>query len=188
MTKKSPDYRAGLEAAAGICKNVASELLDKVDGWDEYAAAWRCVSEIQAAIEQSQPQDFGCDWAVQIAAQANWNKEINDVCSIEWSEKDGGILYTHADNQIMGSDISYVWNPLIEDSDAFKLMVKLQLDNMSDITDESGNPMVSIIYPLDNDYFSVEEPIGKDPYAATRRAITRAAAKIAAAPAPEAKP
>ena len=62
-----------------------------------------------------------------------------------------------------------VWNPLADDGDALRLAVKLRLD-------------------IDHHQFSVNVwdgyigtgriPSGDDPYAATRRAIVRAAAEI----------
>ena len=59
------------------------------------------------------------------------------------------------------------WNPLTDDGDALRLAVKLGLwvycgKNIS--VDWNGKLF--------------EEPIGDDPYAATRRAIVRAAAEI----------
>lgn len=60
------------------------------------------------------------------------------------------------------------WNPLTDDGDALRLVVKLQL--LVDLDDE-GCYVVSEILPLRESYST-------DPYAATRRAITRAAAEI----------
>ena len=63
------------------------------------------------------------------------------------------------------------WNPLTDDGDALRLAVKLKLDVISDREDDCcsvwtyGNPDVNVKY-------------GNDPYAATRRAIVRAAAAI----------
>jgi hypothetical protein len=67
------------------------------------------------------------------------------------------------------------WNPLTDDGDALRLAVKLQLgisippviDGRIDVVTFCG-PLVSII----------EYPNGDDRFAATRRAITRAAAEI----------
>lgn len=68
------------------------------------------------------------------------------------------------------------WNPLTDDGDALRLAVKLELD--------VGNGT----NPLDEDCIMVshaekfggwfEEPRGDDHYAATRRAVVRAAAEI----------
>lgn len=61
------------------------------------------------------------------------------------------------------------WNPLVADGDAFRLAVKLGLTPIIDTEwfDET-----------EIDGFSVCEKHGDDPYAATRRAIVRAAAEI----------
>ncbi|HET8870313.1 MAG TPA: hypothetical protein VFM48_07700 [Aquabacterium sp.] len=66
-----------------------------------------------------------------------------------------------------GSDATpKVWNPLADDGDALRLAVKLGLWLHIGKYDVGvhGSP--------------VEEACGKDPYAATRRAIVRAAAEI----------
>jgi hypothetical protein len=61
------------------------------------------------------------------------------------------------------------WNPLTDDGDAFRLMVSLRMNvhldsNMVDVDPDGVS------------WFS--EAYGDDPYAATRRAIVRAAAAI----------
>lgn len=63
------------------------------------------------------------------------------------------------------------WNPLTDDGDAFRLMVKLELDlwvGAGGTEVEWGKHHQSVTQITEND----------DPYAATRRAITRAAYKI----------
>ncbi len=64
------------------------------------------------------------------------------------------------------------WNPLTDDGDALRLAVKLRIPTLypgyQDITVAWGLPNADCI----------EEPHAQDPYAATRRAITRAAAEI----------
>jgi len=66
----------------------------------------------------------------------------------------------------------YFWNPLTDDGDALRLAVKLELD---------VNPLDSSMW-VSREFVKpkvdVEEPYGDDPYAATRRAIVRAAAEI----------
>jgi len=69
-----------------------------------------------------------------------------------------------------GSYRKVVWNPLTDDGDALRLAVKLLID----ISVVDGRSM-AFVYGLD-----FEEADGKDPYAATRRAIVRAAAEIGA--------
>lgn len=60
-----------------------------------------------------------------------------------------------------------IWSPLTDDGDALRLAVKLDM-----IVDVSGNCGVIAVWP------DVVEAINGDPYAATRRAIVRAAAAI----------
>ena len=62
------------------------------------------------------------------------------------------------------------WNPLTDDGDALRLAVKLQLDVSccGDTAFVTG----------DRREYSADEYIPDDPYAATRRAIVRAAAEI----------
>lgn len=99
---------------------------------------------------------------LEMAAKAFWGDEIDDVVSVEWSEQDNSILYTHADNQDHnGLDRTYRWNPLEEDGDALRLAAKLYLWEA-----------VRLAHRL------FGEPGCPDIYAATRLAIVRAAAAI----------
>ena len=70
-------------------------------------------------------------------------------------------------------DVHTPWNPLADDGDALRLAVKLkipiQFPDWADLTRTWGNKGC-----LD----TFEEPHDTDPLAATRRAITRAAAEI----------
>lgn len=108
---------------------------------------------------------------LEMAAKAFWGDEIDDVVSVEWSEQDNSILYTHADNQDHnGLDRTYRWNPLADDGDALRLAVKLRLEfewwkNGVSVNRDDLPPM-----PI--------EYIGSDPTATTRTAIVRAAAAI----------
>ena len=66
------------------------------------------------------------------------------------------------------------WNPLKDDGDALRLAVKLTIDVVHDFD------RVIACYgddEFETEYF-YEKPTPTDPYAATRRAITRAAAEI----------
>jgi len=65
------------------------------------------------------------------------------------------------------------WNPLNDDGDALRLAVKLRMD--VSIHDERGVAWVRIPWRADAD---IEVDFDDDPYAATRRAIVRAAAEI----------
>ena len=65
-----------------------------------------------------------------------------------------------------------VWNPLVDDGDAQRLAVKLYIDLWFE-DDQTGD----IVAAQTLGVFEAED-IKDDPYAATRRAITRAAAAI----------
>ena len=121
------------------------------------------------------------------AAAAFWAGEIDDVCSVEWGEQDNCILYTHGDNQDHnGADRTYRWNPLEENADAFELMVKLGLivDTRLVPTPRFDTDEVCTIavLPRPSEKSSGEWHADSDPYAATRRAIVRAAASIGPTP------
>lgn len=62
------------------------------------------------------------------------------------------------------------WNPLTDDGDALRLAVKLNL---------SFEPVESTAWVwFSDEEYPIEERYSGDPYAATRRAIVRAAAEI----------
>ena len=63
---------------------------------------------------------------------------------------------------------TFLWNPLTDDGDALRLVVKLGLH----LTNSETHAWASDFA------VTATEPLGTDPYAATRRAIVRAAAEI----------
>jgi hypothetical protein len=66
------------------------------------------------------------------------------------------------------------WNPLTDDGDALRLAVKLNIDLTFYPNPQIAEPWVEAA--TEND--ASDELLQPDPYAATRRAITRAAAEI----------
>jgi hypothetical protein len=68
-----------------------------------------------------------------------------------------------------------VWNPLLNDGDAFRLAVKLELKT-SHIVNVGKASYACVEYELEDNKFSIE-PNGSDPYGALRRAIVVAAAE-----------
>ncbi len=71
-----------------------------------------------------------------------------------------------------------MWNPLTDDGDALRLAVKLRLSPMLAET-PPGNPEVSFCIANEaGGEWRTTEALHEDPYAATRRAIVRAAAEI----------
>lgn len=72
---------------------------------------------------------------------------------------------------------AWPWNPLIDDSDALRLAVKLGID-----LDCGSDHIVAYIWDFaarDASVRGIEEPFGGDKLAAYRRAIVRAAAALA---------
>jgi hypothetical protein len=67
------------------------------------------------------------------------------------------------------------WNPLTDDGDALRLAVKLEM--MIDYIDR-GYMAGHVLATAGPVMLSIYEPREPNPYAATRRAITRAAAEI----------
>jgi len=65
------------------------------------------------------------------------------------------------------------WNPLDDNGDSFSLLICLGLTVSIDL---SGNE--SDVWRYQQNHISICEAHGNDPYAATRRAIVRAAAEI----------
>ena len=82
----------------------------------------------------------------------------------------------HPDRQWSEYDEDYVpWNPLDDDGDALRLAVKLRIDVFFHAQRVEGHVAGGRIPPVR----AIErEDYGDDPYAATRRAIVRAAAEI----------
>jgi hypothetical protein len=73
------------------------------------------------------------------------------------------------------------WNPLTDDGDAFRLAVKLGIDVSFPLYRKPDPPTVHAGRYWDtyvSCWYPFEERKGEDPYAATRRAIVRAAAEI----------
>ena len=72
-----------------------------------------------------------------------------------------------------------LWNPLTDDGDALRLTVKLSLDILQDSVSSKDNA-VEVQGNFENVEFQpwAWENRAPDPYAATRRAIVRAAAEI----------
>jgi hypothetical protein len=79
-------------------------------------------------------------------------------------------MVVHRDGEL----VSTGWNPLTDDGDALRLAVKLGID----ITFEAFGSVMAGKDALGRGIWSACEDIGLDVYAATRRAIVRAAAEI----------
>ncbi|RQD60748.1 hypothetical protein [Pseudomonas aeruginosa] len=102
---------------------------------------------------------------------------------LELAARAAGVGYTWSEfwetmarplNDGSGWDNRATWNPLKDDGDALRLAVKLRLD----ITFYNGFQEVAA-EPSNGDGMNPSQEVFiEDPYAATRRAITRAATEI----------
>jgi hypothetical protein len=70
------------------------------------------------------------------------------------------------------------WDPLVRDIDAFRLMVQLNLFVFHSWTHAEGVPLANVVVDNAEQTITSGEIKGDNPYAATRRAIVRAAAAI----------
>ena len=93
----------------------------------------------------------------------------NDKELLELAAKAAGIEIAHI--ELLGDD---GWNPLTDDGDALRLAVKLEID----LVQISGGVCVVCGQDGTMDVYEYFNTHNNDPYAATRRAIVRAAAEI----------
>ena len=70
------------------------------------------------------------------------------------------------------------WNPLTDDGDALRLAVKLRINVQWSVTVDDFSPSVEVYHADTVSSDCIEIKTSDDPYAATRRAIVRAAAEI----------
>ena len=102
---------------------------------------------------------------------------MTDREMLELAAKAAGYDYAKHGGYIVVDGIPGNWNPLVDDGDALRLAVKLELIlcvRREGVTDATMHAPRTGMTP----YLSFLEQHKDDPYAATRRAITRAAAEI----------
>ena len=97
---------------------------------------------------------------------------MTDKELLELAAKAAGVGYADKEGKFVPF-VPETWNPLTDDGDALRLAVKLKID----VCSEYWNDDESVQAQNDNGDICVEQK-GLDPYAATRRAIVRAAAQI----------
>ena len=95
------------------------------------------------------------------------------------------IIQTEAGPQIIswhdGKHECYdLWNPLTDDGDALRLAVMCSIE-VDSVTSACATTARALTNEEDRSEVFVYQPHGTDPYAATRRAIVRAAAALAGA-------
>ena len=105
---------------------------------------------------------------------------MNDRELLKLAAKAAGIsVWTDIDgNHFSSNDIGAAecpWNPLTDDGDALRLAVKLKIDLRNFHSDEVA---AQFKLPDQLGWSEHSEDRSTDPYAATRRAIVRAAAEI----------
>lgn len=102
---------------------------------------------------------------------------MNDRELLELAAKAAGmVIVSRCDDGRLGIEgLGRWWNPLTDDGDALRLVVKLHLT-----IDRSEIKPAAVVYCdwQDRPLVQTIEDHGNDPYTATRRAIVRAAAKI----------
>jgi hypothetical protein len=97
-----------------------------------------------------------------------------DETLLELAAKAAGL--SHPDGVYwVRNDTGDSWNPLIDDGDALRLAVQLKLDVFFHPSSVEAHIAGGRIPPIRH---IARELYDADPYAATRRAITRAAAEI----------
>ena len=94
---------------------------------------------------------------------------------LEMAAKAARYQYAKHGGYIVVDGIPGNWNPLTDDGDALRLAVRLKIDIEFD--DWNGREIVTASQP-ENFTGWLEEDSEPDPYAATRRAIVRAAAEL----------
>lgn len=111
------------------------------------------------------------------------NRELLELAAhaigteLDWFEIPEGDQDGIAGWYCIKADTLRLWDPLNNDADAFRLTVDLAIYP----TQEGGAAKVFLHRPPAINSWSCEDPYNGDPYAATRRAIVRAAAAIGAA-------
>jgi len=99
---------------------------------------------------------------------------VSDRELLELAAKAAGIEIKY--NYIGTQDARCAWYPLTDDGDALRLAVKLGLD--LELHGCNSTHPYAVAFDCNRNIGEEEQPDNGDPYAATRRAIVRAAAEI----------
>lgn len=161
-----------------VCARVPGE-----EGWFLYSDDLRLVSETQAEPAPEPAPEAQMPERSKLRA-VNWGgcgMNYTDRELLELAAKAAGLPYVKPlpeyDGNLgleVGSDNPMrcrTWNPLTDDGDALRLAVKLKMS--IDVEERTQHAWSHIVWVA-----PCFEPLIDDPYAATRRAIVRAAAAI----------
>jgi hypothetical protein len=110
---------------------------------------------------------------------------VSDRELLELAAKAAGIadaIWSDKFDSLLLSPGREFWNPLTDDGDALRLAVKVGLDVCIDAPRDAA-PFTKVagylcLPKIPLEIVHIDEPHDDDPYAATRRAIVRAAAEI----------
>lgn len=98
---------------------------------------------------------------------------MDDRTLLEQAAKAAGyefVRHSECGDGVLLAGVQDAWRPLVNDGDALRLAVKLELE-VRQVHAKAHAGMIG--------YFWFTESYANDPYAATRRAIVRAAASLA---------
>jgi hypothetical protein len=109
--------------------------------------------------------------------------EMNDRKLLELAAKAAGLEIVNMETKdCLAIKTNYCnhdyWNPLTDDGDALRLVVKLNLFLFHAWTHAEGVPLANVMVQNAEQTVTCGEIKGDNPCAATRRAIVRAAAEI----------
>ena len=101
---------------------------------------------------------------------------MTDKELLKLAAKAAGYQYAKFGGYLVVNGVLGNWDPLTDDGDALRLAVKLGIKDYFDIEVQDKCVQVMTLDPYEHCVY--EEYKRQDPYAATRRAIVRAAAEI----------
>jgi hypothetical protein len=91
--------------------------------------------------------------------------------TLRWIGDEPSVPYSPEEQERRGGINGYMWNPLTDDGDAFRLAIQLGI-----MIDHFQNALPPSVYVYSDRGFSAKEPYGDDPFATTRRLVVMAAA------------
>lgn len=104
-----------------------------------------------------------------------WTSDMEPRYDAETGSMRGQREWYDREGELAGWE-EFIWNPLTDDGDALRLAVKLNID--VGFTTLPDGPVVEALCSWADKPRCDSQDLGKDPHAATRRAIVRAAASM----------